>query len=374
MTQQLQDAPELLEQMIQDQISAPLIYHASACWEREANFTIQFLRENGLHDLRSKTGCLPLQGFGATDPPPMYYAIDVINKTADLSPDLVNAFSSLLNRWQQIPQYPGLPFGISLLDLCESAFRLTSLYGRVNGATPLENLEISMAGTPAYAFSVWGKNYTEIFLRYYMRYAYCCQFIDFNKVDTIIEIGAGAGKFAEVLKKAHPHLSFYLLEISPQSYICHQYLKGVFGDDAILNYSDLRDSKNIEVPQGKFAVLGNWQVEHIKPQGRVLFVNTASFQEMEPNIVENYLKFVIPHAQAMYLLQSTTGIPKKINENDYGAVEPVVMAHYKAFLEDKFEMISQEIAYDPLKAISDVTGSYRNMIWVNRKSCELLKS
>jgi hypothetical protein len=189
----------------------------------------------------------------------------------------------------------------------------------------------------------------------------------------VVEIGCGAGKFAEVLKKAHPHLSFYLLEIAPQSYVCHQYLRGVFGEDAVIDYNDLRESKQIEVPQGKFAVLGNWQLEHIKPQGRVLFVNTASFQEMEPDVVNYYMSLVKPFSQAMYLLQTLTGVPDKEVNPRWGAADPVTMEHYQAYLEDEFKMISQEVAYDPLKATTDFAKNYYNMIWVNKQRCDFLR-
>jgi putative sugar O-methyltransferase len=375
MTQQLQDAPELLEQMIEDQLQAKAVYQTSNVWDVVGKNTIAFLRENGLDDLRSRTDCWGFQGFGATDPSPMHNPLLAVANTPNLTPEFTQHYSSMLLQLQELPNHAFFPFGLSLADIYESAFRMAELYGQLNGAAPLKDLEISMVGTPRLPLEVNGKNYTYVFLSYYMRYAYCCKFIDFSKVDAIVEIGCGAGKFAEVLKQAHPHLSFYLLEIAPQNYVCHQYLKGVFGDDAVLDYSEHRNSKSIKAPAGKFAVLGNWQVEHIKPKGRVLFVNTASFQEMEPHIVENYLNFVKPYSQAMYLLQSVSGVPQKTDAAylGEGATEPMVMAHYQKFLQPQFELISQEIAYDPLKAIKDIASNYDNMMWVNQQKCEILK-
>lgn len=368
---QLEDSPELLERMLKDNDEAKPIYQPSHVWNQVKEILTGFLRKNGLKDIRSRTDCAPMQGFGATDPSPRHYPLAILANT-NIDSRYRDALIDAHEVFHQNPSYQGLPFGISVLELCESAFRIAELSGRLHGATPLDTMEISMIGTPAFTFLIRGKNYTNIFLSYYMRYAYCCQFIDFSKVDTVVEIGCGAGKFAEVLKKAHPHLGFYLLELAPQSYICHQYLRGVFGEDAVIHYDDLRNSKHIEVPQGKIAVLGNWQVEDIKPQGRVLFVNTASFQEMEPDIVKNYIDYVKPYSQAIYLLQSITGVPGQ-QAHPTGANEPLTMEHYQNFLSDRYKLISQEIAYDPLKTISDLAHNYYNMMWVNQQRCEFLR-
>jgi putative sugar O-methyltransferase len=298
--------------------------------------------------------------------------MNVVATTPDLPTEFFSALVTAHEAIHQNPYYRCLPFGISVLDLCETAFRIAELNGQLNGATPLADMEISLAGSPAFYFKLKGKTFSDQFLRYYMRYAYCCKYIDFSKVDTVVEIGGGVGKFAEVLKKAHPHLSFYLLEIAPQSYICHQYLRGVLGNDVVVPYSETRLDKAIEVPPGKIAVLGNWQIEHIRPQGRVLFVNMASFQEMESEIVENYLNLIKPYSQAVYLLQSVSGIPLN-KDKEGGEIKSVQMNNYQALLDDTFTMVSEEVAYDPLRVISDLATNYHNMIWLNKEHCEIAK-
>jgi putative sugar O-methyltransferase len=372
MPNQLKDDPELLGIMQIAQLSARDVYQTSVAWKHFSELTVSFLQKNGLLDIRSRTDCGPLQGFGGSDPSPRHYPLLSITNTPGMLQDYADAMIKTLDLFHHQPEYPGLPFGLSVLDLCDMAFRFASLYGRTNGAVPIEDLDFSMSGTPAFAFEVNGKPYTINALHYYYRYAYCCRHIDFSKVDTVVEIGGGSGRFAEVLKTAHPHLTFYLLEITPQNYICHQYLKAVLGEDAVVDYRLLVNSKSIQIPDGKIAVLGNWQVEHIKPQGRVLFVNTASIQEMEPPIVKNYLDFVKPYAQAMYLMQSVTGVDHHSGNPLQGgfAANPVTMNQYEEYL-DSFELVSLELAYDAFKPIKDLAKNYFNMIWINKENCQI---
>ena len=118
--------------------------------------------------------------------------------------------------------------GASLRDVRNLCYEYAACCGALNHAVPLDSIDASTVGNPLDVFYVDGKAYTTSYLNYYLDYAYCCRFVDFGNVATVAELGSGVGKQVEVLRKCHPHLCFYLFDIPPQLYVCHQYLSSVF--------------------------------------------------------------------------------------------------------------------------------------------------
>jgi putative sugar O-methyltransferase len=56
-----------------------------------------------------------------------------------------------------------------------------------------------------------------------------------------------------------------------------------------LNWSDLS-----KISSGKIHFFGNWQIPMVESKKHDLFINAASFGEMEPEVVQNYLKYIKP--------------------------------------------------------------------------------
>jgi hypothetical protein len=90
----------------------------------------------------------------------------------------------------------------------------------------------------------------------------------------------------------------------------------------------------------RIMVLALWQIERVI--GKVdLFWNSASFQEMEPNIVRRYISVIQPLTrQYAYLLQLPAGQPIAREKGErYKVLTPTTLEHYVEFF-NEFELNS----------------------------------
>ena len=257
-----------------------------------------------------------------------------------------NLYTFLLNtglkdfrRTKQIPGTPGYALrSFGAIDLFEYApsvdyevmYNYVSEIGKRAGARPLKEISISNFGNPEDLTYKDGSYYTYYWLRFYVRYSYVSQFFKFdNKI--IVELGSGSGKQAEMIKKAHPTTTILIFDIIPQLYIQNQYLKAVFPND-VVDYRETRELSSLkEIQKGKIYILSNSQFPLIKDIKADLFWNAASFQEMEPKIVENYLS-IVQNIPNVYLMQQMNGMTVTSTPGTYGVFEKVTLEHYKKFL------------------------------------------
>lgn len=262
---QVEDDIALLEMMMADHASASPDYAATARWAEYSSKFVEFLRSKGLKDFRSlrlssKDPGRILRSFGASD----------------LNPDGIEP---------------------------EAMFQLAASMFIKNGAKNIRELLPSRVGNPE-GFEIEGKFYTASWLNYFIRYAYVTKFIRLNS-QTIVEVGPGSGKQAEMLKKAHPELTILLFDLPTQLYVCNQYLTKVFEDsDQVIPY---RQAKLIEryedIPLGKIVILPHWKFPMLSGKRFDLLWNAASFQEMDPVSALPYLH-AASAAKAMYLMHN----------------------------------------------------------------------
>ena len=159
-----------------------------------------------------------------------------------------------------IDSITSLNSGVSNDDLNFLCFQLAKFYGESCGAKSINDFDCSNVGNPENVFYVKGKMYTFWSLSFYVQYAYCCKYMNFNSIYTIMELGSGAGKQTEVLKKLYPNMTFYLFDIPPQLYVCEKYLSKVFPDD-VITYEETRNLKKIpEDHKGKIFIFGSWKI------------------------------------------------------------------------------------------------------------------
>jgi putative sugar O-methyltransferase len=114
-----------------------------------------------------------------------------------------------------------------------------------------------------------------------------------DSLQTVLEIGGGFGTLGEILSQSGiPSLRYIDIDIPPTHYVAQCYLSEVLGPAHVATYAQTAHLKSIAIDTLPTAsVLCSWQIEHL--QGQIdLFVNFISFQEMEPQVVENYLQHV----------------------------------------------------------------------------------
>ena len=321
---QVKDDLELLDLMISDMYAASEFYKPTNYWELYEKVFLSQLRSKGLHDFRRNKRMSVLSSFGATD---------VVTPYSRLTDQFLK--SSILRKFSRLVSL--VYAGVDLQDVRKLCYNFANIYGAKCGAKPLAKFEASTIGNPEDIFTIEGRLYTTSLLYYYLQYAYCCQFINFDSIESVMEIGSGSGKQVEIIKKLHPHLSFYVFDIAPQLYVCEQYLSALFSD-SIISYRQTRKMTIAPKPSdNKIFIFGNWKLPELANFKYNLFWNSASFQEMEPDIVLNYLKFVNKQAQYAFLHEAMNGKEIASAKGQHGVLKQTRLEHYKEGLLD-FEL------------------------------------
>lgn len=208
-----------------------------------------------------------------------------------------------------------------------------------NSKPNLQHITESKVGNPTQHYNFDGKNYSRSMLNYLRGLAFLKKTVDTSSIRRILEIGGGYGTLGEIFLKSDYDSSVYIdVDIPPAAYVATRYLQKVFGENSILDYSKTRHLDVIDLPHigqtYKGAVLMPWQIPAIK--GEVdLFVNFFSFQEMEPDVVENYARFVNSYNPS-YLLLRNQKEGKNLAEKpgDTGVLKQTTRDHYIRFFKN----------------------------------------
>jgi len=334
---QLQDNLELLTLMLKDSKKSSEIYHTSNYWEIYEKKLVPELQKLGLKDYRRRNSQL-LTSFGATDQ--SYYSLGKINlhknrllynrilKKIPFWFKFLSFLNLLLNNFFSIHSF------YSTEDIDRLFFSYALSYGEKHGAKSINKFEASLFGNPEHIIKINKKVYTKSILDFYIRYAYNCKYINFNDIEIMVELGSGSGKQIEVIKKLHPDICFLLFDLAPQSYVCEQYLQSVFPGE-VVSYRDTRMMNSLPNDcKGKIFIFGNWKFPILEKVKIDLFWNASSFQEMEPEIVANYLKFINTNAKAVYLHGKMSGKNVALKKGLPGVLTKTTMDDFKKGLEN----------------------------------------
>jgi len=216
---------------------------------------------------------------------------------------------------------------------------------------PPELLGVSQSdfGAPSEFFQFHGKVFGAAFLRYLKCLVFLKKHTPSHRIRRVLEIGGGYGVLGEILLKSPSRPYFYVnVDIPPVAYVATEYLRGVFGKEAVADYLVTRDLETIDPvalqQQGyRAVVLCPWQLERLQGPFE-LFVNSASFQEMEPEVVANYASHVTRLVNG-YLLLKNSRHGKQLAEHEgaIGVEKPTTHAHYLDFFSE-FELVARDVA------------------------------
>ena len=187
-------------------------------------------------------------------------------------------------------------------------------------------------GDPACPYQIDDHNFSVSLLSYLRKLVFLKKHADCSIIQNVLEIGGGYGTLGEILLKSSPDYFYLNVDIPPLAYVSAQYLKKVFGEDQVADYSQTRNLDTLDIDtlkkQYRAAVICPWQLP--KVQGKFeLFVNASSFQEMEPEVVENYSKEVNRLVTHYLLLKnSKCGKARAQNESQIGVKNPVLESDY----------------------------------------------
>jgi putative sugar O-methyltransferase len=199
----------------------------------------------------------------------------------------------------------------------------------------LRNLGESKLGRPRqfYGLSgVEGVGFGRPYLNYLLMLSALSHHVD-RPPRSVLEIGGGFGVLGEILMSRDPEARYVGVDIPPLLTVASYYLTELFGDRVTVFDDTVADDGPIEVPHS--AVLPNWRVEDVTGDFD-LFVNAYSFQEMEPDVVEQYVTAVTAkNVRYVVSLNSVAGKPRATEARDWGVAEQVTSEMIVSMFEER---------------------------------------
>jgi putative sugar O-methyltransferase len=198
-------------------------------------------------------------------------------------------------------------------------------------------------GHPIERFDFDGKFYSRSSLNYLLGLSFLKQHLDNEIPKVILEIGGGYGTLGEIISQSGIDDWKYIdIDIPPTQFVADWYLKQVIGEDKVSGFNDFSKNNSIYIEKLKnVSVLCSWQIEQIV--GNVdLFVNFISFQEMEPNVVSNYL-FQIDRLNTKWVLLRNMRQGKQLHSKERDGVKtPIFTDDYPKMLPN-YQLISKNV-------------------------------
>lgn len=252
-----------------------------------------------------------------------------------------------------------LPYKLKTADIQELAYRHCELLGELTNSVPISTVEVSSFGSPSGMFAMHGKSYTMPFLSYYLRYCFANNVLGLKGDEIIVELGSGSGYQIEILKKMYPQLTVLCFDLPAQLFLCQTYLTGALGAEALVGAGETINWIDLDgITPGSVHFLGNWQLPLLASFKFDGFWNAASFGEMEPEVVANYLSYVTSSADWIYLLQAREG---KETSGQAFVKDPISFDDYEHMLQG-FELEVSQDAWHAHKRLSQSNG-YFQAVW-----------
>lgn len=332
---------DMLDVMLEDMRQADPLYSPTDFWAIGGARVMEEISANGLSRFRSHKSAndffVPLYSR------PYYQAHQ----------DLIDPIISWLDK---LPYYRRA--GTDLQRFLTGYVNAFSDYrvfraGDSGGFPSLADVSESDIGKPVEQFLFEGRRYSCSFLNYLRGLVFLKRTVQPKRLASVLEIGGGFGSLGEIMLKSDPGTVYIDVDLPPVAGVSTYYLKEVFGAKAVMGYDETRDLARIDLAQlpasCRALVLCPWQLP--KLQGSVdLFVNFISFQEMEPDVVMNYIDLVQGLAPKSVLLRNLReGKKKKTAPGDCGVNEPTTLDQMVRWF-DRYSLAARDtLSYGELK-------------------------
>lgn len=167
----------------------------------------------------------------------------------------------------------------------------------------------------------WGRPY----LNYLLLLATLSRHVD-RPPHSFLEIGGGFGVLGDVLAPRDEDVRYVDVDIPPLLTVAAYYLTNIAGEG--IGPTGIRPG---EIASGqRFATIPSWRIGDIAEPFDV-FVNSFSFQEMEPDVVANYIDILAGlDVEWAVSCNSAVGKRKATESREGGSIEPVTSAFIEA--------------------------------------------
>jgi putative sugar O-methyltransferase len=312
-------------------LQSPL-YQPGVFWQEASKDMIDDLTANGIENFRRLSSSLsyfvPTYGFPGNalsettvrSLKDWLTAEQLSQKQSDYLNQLVTGYSSALADYRTLT---------------------ASEYG-IDRLPNLLSFSESHVGDPIEHFSIEGKFYSRSALNYLLGLSFLKKHLDLTTCKRVMEIGGGFGTLGEILHQTLPEVQYINIDIPPTLCCSTYYLTEIVGEDKVSTYKEVSQSASIELDQLKsMTVLPSWTIEQL--QGKIdLFVNFISFQEMEPDIVQNYL-YHVTRLQADWVLLRNMREGKQLrSQHRVGVNKPIFSEDYARMLPD-YELVENNV-------------------------------
>jgi putative sugar O-methyltransferase len=180
----------------------------------------------------------------------------------------------------------------------------------------------SPIGEPPQHFHLAGdqRGWTKPYLNYLLCMAALSRHVD-RPPRSVLEIGGGFGVLGEILMRRSPDVRYVDLDIPPLMTVASYYLRELFGDRVGV-YDDAWTGR---VGPDQSAVLPPWRIDDVDGPFDV-FMNSFSFQEMEPDVVANYVARIAEKDVSYVVSLNSRKGKRKATEGEIGVVDQVTSA------------------------------------------------
>jgi len=188
------------------------------------------------------------------------------------------------------------------------------------------------------------KFYTYRFLTTLLEIYFIKKNSDFSNINNIIELGAGTGLLASAFLKTKKNIKYFIVDIPPALYISEYFLKSL--NYKVFGYNDLINQKeeNINFNDYQVIFLPSWKMYLLKKNNIDLFINIASFQEMEKEQTSNYLNIILDiEPKYIYLNNAIKGHYQAPKKEQFGVLNPTSMEHCETIIEKQYALNKKEV-------------------------------
>ena len=196
----------------------------------------------------------------------------------------------------------------------------------------LLNFSESSVGRPKEHFKFGGNYFSRSSLNYLLGLSYLKQIAPDFVPKKVLEIGGGFGTLGEIIFKSNiTDFKYIDLDLPPMFLIAQEYLKSSIKKNEFFFIDYFNEPEELDVEKlPQISCLPNWYIKRLR--GKIdLFVNFISFQEMEPEIVENYVNQVLQLKPRFVLLRNLRE-GKQVSQNgSLGVMRPILKDDYISY-------------------------------------------
>ena len=286
----MKDDISLLNLMIADMVQQQGVHQASGYWTRHTNKIRKAIMRYGLKNFRS----MPEISRAYGDPPFVYDPVDLLPTGSPRARALRLLRRLPLIKYLQKGFYKINKANIAELNRYKDLYISTQLHRIGMELLPGGCWPDTLAGNPNCTVKIGDTAVGQANLRSMVEIRDCGQAVDFGAVRVAMEIGGGIGAYTHMLLHCYSGIrKFIYLDIPPVLYVSTQYLRNYFGD-AVIDYRRSASMEKITFQENdelEIYCIAPWQLPLVESSINY-FWNSASFQEMPEEVVDNYAQQV----------------------------------------------------------------------------------